>query len=255
MKPVGKNTLAIHLTQFGLSNDTNKCYRVLVKNGALSSEEIARRIGVLPNSVYRLTHALEKLSLITRLNTYPMKFQAVPPQIALTTLADNHIKKMETIKTQILPSVNTLDGNIPQTKLDILTGWKSMMDTYVKLAETATQEILIISIGESVPDEVKIANRDALERGVSMKFIVHTYNRKNEALLSSWVKMGIETRYYPESGYHLIVIDGKTCMLTTSNPDYPQERTTVFMHSEGLSRAMQQHFCALWAQSLPIKAV
>ena len=51
-----------------------------------------------------------------------------------------------------------------QTKIETLTGWEKMMNKYVNLAQEAKKEILIISIGEPVPDEVKLVNRDVLEK-------------------------------------------------------------------------------------------
>lgn len=249
------DTIENQLVTLGLSKDTARCYLALVKKGALTSHEIASELRILPNSVYRLLHSLEKRKIVAYLHSYPLKYQAVPLQVAITTLANSQIKQLEAIKDLTLLPKNAPNDSSPHTRLDILTGWKSMMNKYVELAKTATEEILIISIGESVPDEVKIANRDALEREVSIKFIVHTHSKQNEALLRSWIKMGIATRYYKESGYHLVVVDGKKCILTTSNPNNSQERISVVIYGEGLSRAMQQHFYTLWARSLPIKVV
>jgi len=78
MKLTQKDALASQLMRFSLSTDAAKCYLALVKRGALSSNDIAREIGILPNSVYRLMRSLEKHTVVVRLNTYPMKFQAIP---------------------------------------------------------------------------------------------------------------------------------------------------------------------------------
>ena len=241
--------------KFGLSRDAGKCYQALLEFGSLTSEELARKIDVLPNAVYRLTNNLEKKGLIVRLDTYPVKFQALSPDVAFSALASEQIKEIEESKTLVIQSLQTKRVNNPQTKIDILTGWKSMMNKYVDLAKEAKEEILIVSIGEPVTDEIKLANRDALERGVSIKFIVHKFNQENHELLRSWMKMGIQVRHFAESGYHLVVIDGKKCLLATSNPRNTQERTSVVIYGEGLSRAMQQYFYILWEKSLAIKAI
>lgn len=234
------------LIQLGLSPDTATCYLTLIKHGALSAHDIAAKMHIVPNSVYRLIQTLQQRTLLVHLDTYPMTFQAVPISVALHTLADTAIKTFETIKEQqqITP--------IPQTKIDIHTGWDKMMETYVQLAAHAQKEILIISIGESVPDEVKLVNRDVLERGVTIKFIVHTQNEQNRLLLSSWIHMGIAVRFIPDSGYHLIVIDKKICILATSNPHNTKERSTVVMYGESLSESMQKHFYTLWKQATPV---
>lgn len=253
MQPKVNLDISSAFVKFGLSRDAGKCYQVLLESGSLTSEELARKIDVLPNAVYRLTNKLDKKGLIVSLDTYPVKFQALSPDIALSALASEQIKEIEESKTLVIQSLQTHGINNPQTKIDILTGWKSMMNKYVDLAKEAKEEILIVSIGEPVTDEIKLANRDALERGVSIKFIVHKYNQENYGLLRSWIKMGIEVRYFAESGYHLVVIDGKKCLLATSNPQNSQERTSVVIYGEGLSKAMQQYFYLLWEKSLAIK--
>ena len=117
----------------------------------------------------------------------------------------------------------------------------------------AKKEVLIISIGEPVPDEIKLANRDAINRKVNIKFIVHKSDQENRLLLESWIKMGLDIRHYPGSGYHLSITDGKTCLISASNPKNPAERISMYTNSEGLSNAMRNYFYSLWEKALPVK--
>jgi len=100
----------------------------------------------------------------------------------------------------------------------MVVGKRAMFETYVGLSNHAKEEILVISIGEPVPDEVKIANRDAQERGVKVKFLVHQFNKENAELLRSWVRMGLAVRYSKDKGFHLMVFDGKRSLLAANNP-------------------------------------
>lgn len=129
-----------------------------------------------------------------------------------------------------------------------------MYNTFVEMVKQAEKEILVISIGEPVPDEVKLAHRDALERGVSQKLLFHKHDKGNEDMLRSWMKMGIEVRYYPDWGFHLIVFDGKRSILVANNPKATEERTGIVIYSEGLSRTLRDYFFTIWGKATLIKA-
>ena len=44
------------------------------------------------------------------------------------------------------------------------------------LAAEAREEILVIAIGDPVPEEIVLSNRDALQRGLEMKFLFHRFD-------------------------------------------------------------------------------
>lgn len=241
------------IVKLNLSSDEGRCIKVLVEHGALTSEEIARKMCILPNAVYRLTKTLINKKLVVELNTYPNRYQALPPEIAIDSLANEQIKEIELAKILTIQSLQTKTDSNNEAKIEVLTGWNNMMDKYVDLIKESKEEILIISIGEQVPDEVKLANRDALENKINIKFIIHKYDDKNKELIRSWIKMGIEVRHLNVSGFHLIVVDGKKCLLASSNPQEPQERSSVVIYGEGISKAMRQYFYNLWNTSTKVE--
>lgn len=128
-----------------------------------------------------------------------------------------------------------------------------MYKIFAELAKQAEKEILVISIGEAVPDDVKLAHRDAKERGVVQKLIFHLYDKTNEEILRSWIAMGVEVRHYPDWGFHLMVFDGKRSILVTNNPKETAERTGMVIYSEGLSKSLRDYFYSVWKKATPIK--
>ena len=128
-----------------------------------------------------------------------------------------------------------------------------MFSLYVTLTESATREILIVSIGESVGDEIKLANRDALERGVVIKMIAHRYDKSNKELLQNWVSMGIEVKHVQDWGFHLVVFDGEKSILSINNPNHTEERISLFIENKGLSEALRIYFFTQWKNAQSIK--
>lgn len=238
--------------KLGLSPAEATCYKELLTNGALPVIGIANKMKVFPTGVYRLIKKLIGQDLIIELDTFPTTYQAVPFQIALNTLSSQRINEIEEAKMYLSDFLTPLNENSSQIRIETLTGRISLMDKYIELAKNAQEEILIISIGESVGDEVKLINRDALERGVIIKFIVHKFDNNNVELLNTYIKMGLEVKYFKDSGYHLIIVDGEIAILATSNPKNTEERTSMVIHSEGLTNALQKYFYTIWVKSKSI---
>ncbi|KKU93243.1 hypothetical protein A3H89_03720 [Candidatus Amesbacteria bacterium RIFCSPLOWO2_02_FULL_48_11] len=239
------------LVKLGLSPDEARCYEILSREGSQDAKSISLALNILPNAVYRLVTRLMQRGLIVKLDTHPVRFQAIPPVSAINALAGTKIREIEEYKSA---SLEALSSDPPvHTGIDIITGRKEMFAKGAEMINQAKKEVLIISIGEPVPDEIKLANRDAINRKVNIKFIVHKSDQENRLLLESWIKMGLDIRHYPGSGYHLSITDGKTCLISASNPKNPAERISMYTNSEGLSNAMRNYFYSLWEKALPVK--
>lgn len=240
------------LTRLGLSENEASCYLVLLGFGALSVSEIGEQMKILPNAVYRLLAKLETYQMVVSLGTSPKKYQAIPAKAALENLVSQQTTALEESKHKAL---NSLAGHTDETdtKIDFVTGQKQFFDTFVKLSVQAKQEILVISIGEPVSDDIKLATRDALAKGVDCKFIFHKYDDNNAPLLNSWVSMGVNVAHYPDRGFHLLVFDGKKAVLVSSNPLETNERSGMIISSPSLANAMREFFYARWNEATPIK--
>lgn len=240
------------LVTLGLSRDESRCYALLISKGSLKAGELASEIDIFPNAVYRIMERLEKKGFIVSLDTHPVTFQAIPPRVAVPAYIDMKEKALEELRNISLASFQE-EKSVSSTKVDIQIGKKQMFNTYVSLAKQAKKEICIISLGEPVPDEIKLANRDAIERGVKLQFISHLYTVTNQELLRSWVRMGMEVRHLPGGGFHLQIFDGKTSVLTANNPNNTSERTSMVIYNEGISTVLRDYFSSVWQKATPIK--
>jgi sugar-specific transcriptional regulator TrmB len=240
------------LVKLGLSRDEAACYERLNALGSGTATSVAKQVHILPNAVYRVMKKLEEKGFVVILNSYPVSFQAVPPSVAIANLVQTQEKCLESAKLAALHELSKKTNDMPQTRIEMSTGNNRMFAEYMRMAKLAIEEIVIISTGEAVSDEIKLVNRDCQERGVVIKFIVHEYNENNRELLNSWQRMGLEVKYIHDRGFHLMVFDGKQSILAANNPRQTSERASMVIHSEGISRALRDYFYSVWAKAAPI---
>lgn len=241
-----------NLVKLGLSEHESTAYLTLVKAGPLSSKELAKIMKVLPNALYRLLDSLIEKSLITATGNHPMIYKAITPKIAFDAFVKNQISGMEAIKEQILLNITTPPKS-DQTRIDILGSINEFFHAYGEFASQVKKEICIISIGETVSEDTVLTNRDALERGISIRFIAHKYDKTNQDLLKRWVKMGLEVRHFSDWGFHLVVFDQKISLLSVNNPQHTNDRLSLVIYSTGLSKALHDYFESVWFKSCPVK--
>jgi sugar-specific transcriptional regulator TrmB len=237
--------------KLGFTRREVEVYLVILDLGVSSAQVIAQILKVSPNSLYRMLDKLVRSKLVTISNAWPETYKAVPPSLGFDYLAKSKFLELEEAKEKIinlLPAPKDSD----QTTIKIVGGVRELFSSYAKLSKKTKREILIISTGEEVPEEVLLANRDSLERGVNIRFIAHQFDESNKNLLIRWERMGVKVRHLPGKGFHLVVFDKNHALLSTSNLKNPKERTTIHIFSQPLSKALSDYFSSVWKKASPI---
>jgi sugar-specific transcriptional regulator TrmB len=240
------STTKQHLLELGLSPDEANIYLLLVSKGGLSAKAIAEQLEMIVNSVYRSTNALIEKELIKELDITPKQFQAISPNSALEQLAT---KRILTIKESVDSVLNTLDlkENPNRLHMKLLTGRKELFDSFVDIGKSAQEEILVISIGEPVPESIWQVTKESLKNGVKPKFIFSKYDKDNIMLIKRWQTMGVPVRHVPKEGYHLNIFDRSAAILSASNPEQSKERSGVVIYNEAIIEALREYFFQQWA--------
>jgi sugar-specific transcriptional regulator TrmB len=140
----------------------------------------------------------------------------------------------------------------PSTKIDVIAGKQEFFSASETLIKEAKQEVLIISIGEPSTSDLILADRRAIERGVTVRMIAHKYDKDNQEFLSNLKKNGLEIRHFPDWGFHLQVVDTEKSLLAVNNPQNPGERITVKINSTGLSKALRDYFYSVWEKAIKV---
>ncbi len=235
-----------YLSELGLSSDEIKVYLLLANEGALAAKDISGQLGIIVNSIYRSTNSLLDKGLIKELDVTPKQFQAITPHVAIEQLAAKRILK---IKNSSQSAVRKLDikKNPNRLNMELLTGRKELFERFVDLAKEAEHEILVISIGEPVPESIWSVTENALTRDVSPKFIFHKNDKENNMLIKRWRAMGVPVRHLPGEGYHLNIFDNSSAILSASNPKQSKERSGVVIYNEAIIEALRTYFFQQWA--------
>lgn len=241
-----------NLAQFGLTQKEAETYILLLKKGPLTVKELADTSKTSLHAYYRMLRNLIRKGLIISSNTHPEVYRTISPAIAFDALFKKQISAIETSKNTLIQDLTTGQSQ-DQTKIDLIGDIRDFFHAYTQLAKKAQTEILIISIGEEVPEEIILANRDCLVRGITINFIVHKYDSSNRDLIYRWIRMGLEVRHYSDWGFHLVVVDKKIALLAVNDPKNTTQRVSLQFNSAGLSKALHDYFYAIWEKASPIK--
>lgn len=240
------------LQKIGLTQHEAEAYLFILEQGSVTATSCANGIKVPRTTIYRLLSGLVNKSFLIELKTAPVRFQAELPSIAIPRYISFTTRELNRFSKTAISQTEAVLHSDSHTRIDIRTGKDEFFKTYCTMAPEANNEICIISIGEPIPDEIKLVNRDALHKGVSIKFIVHKYNKENEMLLKSYVRMGYQVRHCPDWGYHLVLFDDQKGILSVNNPRRTEERTSMVIYSADMIRALHMFFETVWERGIKI---
>lgn len=244
--------LVTKLVNLGLTNQEAKVYLHIFYNGPLPSKEIATRLKILPHAVYRTAKRLLVKKLIVICKKNPLTYQALSPKIAFSTFVEDRALKSERDLGELSGLLARKELKNEQTQVNFLSGKYQIFMESAKDINEAKSEVLIISIGENIPNELLLANSKAAKRGVKVCLIAHKYDETNKAVLESFKQNGLHVRHYPDWGFHLVVYDGKKSLIMVNNPSDPEERVGIKFYSQGLSKALRDYFYSVWEKAIEV---
>jgi len=240
-----------YLVQLGLTKQEANVYLTLWNEGAMTAEQLAVKLFCLPQAASRSAKKLEKNNLIGTIRSFPHTYQAIAPSIALPMLAKTKASLFQTTADAL---AQTLSHDIPRldTTMNLIIGSKESYMYGAKLLNETKKEMLVISIGENLPEELLLSVRKARERGVVIHMITQQYGKENKEVLEHLKKNGYEIRHAPSKGFHLAIYDGKESLLIVRNAEKPDERASVHIVSAGLSETLRDYFYKTWKSALPV---
>ena len=65
-----------------VSEQGAEIYKLLEGCESMTAKEIAWKLDILPNAVYRVTEKLAALGMVRKIESYPLRFKAVPSRSA-----------------------------------------------------------------------------------------------------------------------------------------------------------------------------
>ncbi len=239
-------TIYDKLAEFGLSPDECDVYLLLLTEGSLTAKALASGLDVVVNSIYRVADALVGLGLVIELDVRPKQFQAVQPNSAIQKLSSSKARHLQNIGQELIQLL-PVKQNPNRLNMELLTGRADLFEKFVELAKTANDEVLVISIGEPVPESIWSITQRLIEKDVKPKYLFHKYDKENILLVKRWLAMGVPIRHLPGAGYHLNIFDHSSVILSASNPNQGKERSGVVIYNEAIIEMLRTYFFQQWA--------
>ena len=240
------------LVNLGLSKQEAQIYLVLLEEGPQTAKNISKSINIYSPTVYRTARKLEKRNLIAILKTSPRTFQALPPQLSIPSYVKEKSISLEKNADEITKIMSQKIFASSSTNVNLIFGINELFTESIKLINEIKKELLIISIGELITEELLLSINQARQRGVKILMIVHKNDKENKQILENFKKNGFEIRHYPDWGFHLNIYDSKKSIITVNNPQNTKERVSMEIFSLGLSKALRDYFYSVWEKATPV---
>jgi sugar-specific transcriptional regulator TrmB len=239
----------LKLVQLGLTKQEASIYLILWEKGPMTAEQIAKHIKSLPQAASRSAKKLEFIHLVNSANTYPQTYRAIPPSVSLPSLIETKTSQLQATAEQV---TNRLSKTIPKldTTMNLIMGKEESYMYGAKLLNQTKKEMLVISVGEAIPEELLLSVLKARNRGVKIRMIIQKYDDQNKEIVKNFKKNGYEIRFAPSKGFSLAVYDGKQSLLIINNTETTKEHAAVHIMSNGLSESLMDYFYKIWETAI-----
>ncbi len=216
-------------------------YRVLEKHGAKTAKEIGKELKIFPNAVYRAIKGLLELGLVQELSTYPAKFVARPTSESLDMIASvmrqNFVDNFGSKKVL---------GRHKLLKLIFIQKRKDILQLTQKDTRQTKESINLIASGLNVPAETFLVTKQAVERGVKVRWLVQNMKEVSPQSLYTCKKAGIEVKYYPNMEARIFIFDHKVVYFTSYDPKNIQEAIGMRFEYGPYANFMDELFEQRW---------
>jgi len=224
-----------------LSDQTIAVYKLLGRGSALTAKEIADSLNILPNAVYRVVEELAQLGMVEQLDSYPVRFKAIPYAAAMNSYLASITKDFQ--KEFKPPKQNKHTASPSITLVKDRMNMLLQEDVDIR---AASDSIDFIVSGLEVPDATVLAFRKAATLGVKIRAIVQQRRETSAERLEQWHELGAAVRYLPNLKMRLVVIDQKITYITSYDPDNKNRAFGVRFYYRPLAVQMSGLFEQHW---------
>lgn len=252
--------IMIHRKKLGLTHDEARLYERLLDIGPMDASTAAIGMDVRRHAIYRLANKLAERQFVVIRAGRPRIFEAVPLSVALSHAERRYADGLASVKTAPAASAppgidNAMDNpgagdSMPAHEVTMLSGRQKLYDRYAMEAAKAETEILAYTIGIAYNPHLHQVQEDARRRNVEVRHIVQQYTPENYHIVRKWRRLGVKMRHDPAPlGFHLMVFDVRTVIMSLSNHGDAEQRTTMVLQNPAAAVAMRDYFYGVWARA------
>ena len=166
------------LRDLGLTEYEAKVYTALVKIRSGTASDIHLVSGIPRSAVYGALHRLEERGTIEVQSSKPMRYRAVPPEIALEKLKDNFIAESENALVALEETYQTQKIGVREEAIWTISGVKNVSDKIIEMIRGAQNDIIFAAsypsfreIAETYPTfkNIKDVLVDKIEQNITVR--------------------------------------------------------------------------------------
>lgn len=253
------------LSSFGLSTTQSRIYAALVRYGTMSVSKIAKRAILRREVVYRTLPSLEKLGMIEKTVTTPLKVKAMPADESLRHLIQQlkeETEKKTSALTQMVTSLNDFLNLKTETERDdpqfsLYSEKRAIFNKSAILLKNLHKELDFITSRSKLPSVLYHFDtilKDAINRGVNIRVI--TEIPEDEDGIPSFIETilnpgpSIKLRYLEGLRNHFMIIDGEKMLISTSTDLASAEVPALYTSSKSLINVFKKYFENIWTSAL-----
>jgi len=248
------------LTQLGLTIGQARVYLALVRSGMSTIKTISGVTKIARQDIYRIVSTLEKIGLVEKAITTPMRAKAVPMRDGLSFLLGSRADEFRELnaKAKQLIKNSKMENTVQKNEFEgpefILIPEKKTVERRRKNEIEAAQESIdVISPRKSAPRIVfayaDVINK-ALKRGVKIRLIIEKSEDENsfpDALSDFKKHPSYELRYALGSPPVILAIyDRKRMLVTVSQVEDVTQSLALWSNNPSLLAVIQHYFEVLW---------
>lgn len=243
------------LKEAGLTEYESKAYIGLLRYGASKGGELAEKTDVARARIYDVLRSLGDKGLANKIQEDPVKYSPVEPETGLKSLYRQKIENLKFHEEKAIEDLKEVESQVEEPGIEesvnVVMGYDRMFSHVTQDYSQATDEILILSVGEEIPHKLKRQLKQLRERDVELRFIASKNDEENREILEEFQDyIGWKMRHYPTTqDYSLSVQDREKVMINVRNPENRDERISVFFEIEGLAEALADYFEQLWSEA------
>jgi sugar-specific transcriptional regulator TrmB len=230
-----------------LSPQSQSVYKILLNcPDPLSAKEIGKQMRIPPQLVYRLTEELTEIGIVTRLPTYPFRFQAKSSNEGLSLFL---LSQHEWFSKNFGSKQNNSDSQkSKEIQFSFIQSRDELMNEAAKEISNARKTVDLLRSGHEISAEVMLSIKEAQKRNVRIRMLIQDYSRENRSQVEYWKVNGIEVKKTKFHHIRLMLYDSSIIYFMSYKHEESEKDLGMKIHYPPFASILSQLFNTWWQE-------
>ena|SRR3989338_6442259 len=230
-----------------LSQQAKDIYSLLLAKGPMNAIQIGKELTIFPHAVYRSTKQLQSLGCMSQIGRHPARFEALPVSESVEIFA--LLQKDWFLSTFLKDSPQ--DSYIKkELNISFIESREMLFEKALSDIQNAREEMDNLASGDELPAEIMLAQKHALERGVTIKTLFQKRNKNNESFIQARTKMGEQMRITEAVNTRIVIFDKRIVYIMSYDPSNYIKSNGIRFEYAPVGQLMHQVFMQYWDRAV-----